>query len=489
MRKYIFITLLTLILGGEKLVYSQDENDVVRYLDTDFSGTPRVASMAGAFGALGGDLSTPLINPAGIGILRKNDVVMTLGVSFNQTNTSVFNTEQSESEGKFIFSNIAFVTSGARKSRKKFYFNFSFGYFRTKDYNFLSNVNYLNSESSRLFDFTQRAYGVPTDQLPIDSPFNSNLAWETFLIDENDSTPVPSYLTQPRYEDFFPGVDQQYTIDESGSLGQFYFNGTFSYNEHLYFGLTLSILSGNFEQQSTFIETTTDDALLLDWFVYKYNQKSDINGANFKLGAIYKFDSGPRIGLAYHVSNKPRVTDIFSTSIRSQFKDGEFFFEESPEGRIDYKLKQPGKWVLSAAYVSGFKGLISFDFEWTNFSKSKIISKEFDFSVENQRINDLLKNTFTARIGGELWFGKFSLRAGYAYRQNPYKSVTPDIPSFFNTYSIGFGFLSPKLFYLNLSGSYKDAYRNVTAYSDNIAPIEHIDISIVEVLISGGYRF
>ena len=44
--------------------------DVMRYTGTDIMGTARYMSMAGAFGALGGDVSAVIDNPAGLGIYR-----------------------------------------------------------------------------------------------------------------------------------------------------------------------------------------------------------------------------------------------------------------------------------------------------------------------------------------------------------------------------------------------------------------------------------
>lgn len=46
----------------------------------DLRGTARFISMGGAFGALGGDLSTLSQNPAGIGIYRSNEVGFTVGL-------------------------------------------------------------------------------------------------------------------------------------------------------------------------------------------------------------------------------------------------------------------------------------------------------------------------------------------------------------------------------------------------------------------------
>ena len=484
-----FIILGTIIcIGGFIPAFGQNETDVVRYISTDFSGTARVASMAGAFGSLGGDLSTPLINPAGSGIFRKSEVEITPGMAFYNTDVDVLDQNFKSNEGRFIFSNLGFNYSGAPRSVKPNYFNFALGYFRIKDFKFNSLTNYNNHGSSMLFDFTSQGEGVPVDDLPVESPFYSNLAWQTYLIDE-DSTGSTSYLTQPRYEEYFPGVYQTYEVIESGSLGEIYLNGSMAIQQKIYLGLTIGFPIGSFDQKTTYKENTIDDSLLLDYHTFIYEQNTSIGGANIKLGVIYKPEDWLRFGLAYHIPYKLHITDNWKTTLRSQFKDGDFFAEESPDGDIEYAVRNPGKLILSAALISGFKGMLSIDVEWINYSKAEIISDQFNFNPENEIISESLRNAVNFKIGGEMWFGRYSVRAGYAYRQNAYKSTSPDIPNYFNTFAMGAGVLTDMNLYVNLSGNYKNGYRRQSAYSPSLAPIEQVNQSIVEILVSVGYRF
>ena len=488
MKRQIIIFGVIICLSGLIPLFGQNETDVVRYISTDFSGTARVASMAGAFGSLGGDLSTPLINPAGSGIYRKSDVEITPGIAFYNSDVDVLDQNYNSNEGKFIFSNLGYIYSGAAKSVKPNYFNFSFGYFRIKDFKYNTLTDYNNYSSSMLFDFTSQAEGIPVDDLPTESPFYSNLAWQTYLIDE-DTTESTSYLTQPRYEEYFPGVYQTYEVTENGSLGEMYFNASMAIQQKVYIGLTLGFTLGSFDQKTTYIEKTLDDSLLLDYHSFIYEQNTSISGVNLKLGIIYKPEDWLRLGLAYHIPNKLQLTDNWTTVLRSQFKDGDFFSEKSPDGNIDYAIRNPGKLIFSAALIGGFKGLLSIDVEWINYGNAEIVSDQFNFNPENQLISESLRNAINFRIGGEMWFGRYSIRAGYALRQNAYKSITPDIPNHFNTFALGAGVLTDMNLYVNLSGSYKNGYRKQSAYSPSLAPIEQVYQSIVDILVSVGYRF
>ena len=69
MKKVLSIWLLFV----SALLHGQSEVEALRYSYQLPLGSARSMSMGGAFGALGGDLSTLSQNPAGIGIFRRNE--------------------------------------------------------------------------------------------------------------------------------------------------------------------------------------------------------------------------------------------------------------------------------------------------------------------------------------------------------------------------------------------------------------------------------
>ena len=62
---YIILTATCCFALGS---YAQSAIDAYRFSQPDLRGTARFMGMGGAFGALGGDLSTLSQNPAGIGV-------------------------------------------------------------------------------------------------------------------------------------------------------------------------------------------------------------------------------------------------------------------------------------------------------------------------------------------------------------------------------------------------------------------------------------
>ena len=75
MKKYIYLLLSSLSFG---VVQSQEITDAMRYAQDNLNGTARFRAMGGAFGALGGDLSSINVNPAGSAVFSNNQVTLTL---------------------------------------------------------------------------------------------------------------------------------------------------------------------------------------------------------------------------------------------------------------------------------------------------------------------------------------------------------------------------------------------------------------------------
>ena len=76
------ITIITALSLLSVNLISQNDIDAMRYSQTYFGGTSRSKAMAGSFGALGADGACMAINPAGIGLYKKGDINLSLGLNF-----------------------------------------------------------------------------------------------------------------------------------------------------------------------------------------------------------------------------------------------------------------------------------------------------------------------------------------------------------------------------------------------------------------------
>ena len=97
------------LLLGISATYSQTYEDVLRYNSFYHDGSSRFNSMGGAFGALGGDLSSISINPAGSSVFLESEFGISLNYKSQEIDNS-FNSSLSSSKDDLIsFNQAGFV--------------------------------------------------------------------------------------------------------------------------------------------------------------------------------------------------------------------------------------------------------------------------------------------------------------------------------------------------------------------------------------------
>ena len=80
MKKITLLTLIFCTLLSSSIVLSQSVDEVVRYASEQLNGSARFQAMGGAFGALGGDLSSISNNPAGSSVFALNEAGASIGI-------------------------------------------------------------------------------------------------------------------------------------------------------------------------------------------------------------------------------------------------------------------------------------------------------------------------------------------------------------------------------------------------------------------------
>jgi len=98
-----------------------------------------------------------------------------------------------------------------------------------------------------------------------------------------------------------------------------------------------------------------------------------------------------------------------------------FTTEYSGINAFDYKVRTPSKVTGSFAYIFSSNGLVSVDYSYKNYSNIKLTNA--DFIDENQAFMSDLESVGELRIGTEWRFDNFSVRGGYHFENNPYKSA------------------------------------------------------------------
>tara|TARA_R110002124_G_scaffold25282_6_gene91640 strand:- start:3790 stop:4248 length:459 start_codon:yes stop_codon:yes gene_type:complete len=98
MKKYLFVLIAGFTFSAAQ---SQEITDALRYSQDNLIGTARFRAMGGAFGALGGDLSSLNVNPAGSAVFINNQVTVTLSNNDIKNNSNYFGTTTTDNSNSF----------------------------------------------------------------------------------------------------------------------------------------------------------------------------------------------------------------------------------------------------------------------------------------------------------------------------------------------------------------------------------------------------
>src|SRR5690554_4775011 len=120
--------------------FAQNEIDALRYGQISSGATARSIGLGGAAGSFGGDFSSLSTNPAGIGVYRSSELMITPTLRFNKVNGTYFNNKESEDHAKMTLNNFGVVFTNAAKgenysNRNWKAVSFGIGYNRVADFN------------------------------------------------------------------------------------------------------------------------------------------------------------------------------------------------------------------------------------------------------------------------------------------------------------------------------------------------------------------
>ena len=495
---------------------AQEPADALRFSWTVPSGTARHQAIGGAMGSLGGDLSALYTNPAGLAFYKTGDIVLSPTYKFGKNKTSYLGRKEQEEQEKFTLGTTGFVTGSGRQGRKVRNVAFSMGFNTTAD--FKSNILYrgANNQSSYSQKYLEEIsnFGVRDSSAAFRFPFGSSLAVNTYWIDTVGSGTRGDYDFQSRSANILSsGLLQEQTINNKGGIYEFAIGGAANINDRLMIGGTLGIPILTYERHSRFAEADATDNPnnLFDFAAVEENLSTSGAGINLKLGMIYKPQESWRLGFAVHSPTYYNLTDEYNITVSSNVEDGQGTLYQSnaditgSEHQFKYALITPYRVVGSFSYVlheiediTRQRGFITADVEYVNYKASSFKQDEengFDQETEtylddlNNAIDKAYKGTFNVRIGGELKFTTFMVRAGAAYYGNPYQGINGEIGNKLNL-SGGLGYRNMGFFadLTYVHALHKDTHFPYRLQSSSY-PGATIKTSAGNVLMTIGFKF
>lgn len=476
------------------LSFAQNEADALRYSRGYFGGTARYESMAGAFGALGADISVMNTNPAGLARFTQNQFSIGINNAF-LSSQSVYNGTNARDKGyAFTLSNLGFVASIDRTYKGKGWHNIQFGfsYNRTRDY---QNRQYYEGQNfnSLLEVFAAEGAGVDPTQIFDYKPFTTALAWDTYALDWDATNQM--YIPRLTMGDMY----HKRTLVTKGGVSDYNISFSANYIGKLYLGGSLGIKSIRYEHHYAHEESLLDTVgVSLRSFTYNYGQKTKGTGINLKIGAIYLPIDNLRFGLAVHTPTLISFKENWSSNMTAIHSGTTYSTpqENQPEGSYSYKVISPLKIIGSVAYIAFSRLAIDVDMTFTSYSWSKLKSKKnpsvpyYGFQQENKAIKDLYRSVVNLQIGAEFAAtSNLFFRAGFAFYPSPYKKSVDG--SLGNTvfYTAGLGY-KWRHFYVDLSYKLQQGKRNYYAF--NLADIKNLTQfknARNNIALSFGFRF
>ena len=439
--------------------YAQDLSDAIRYSNVDTQGTARFKSMAGAFGALGGDISGVSINPAGAAIFNTSQGALTAS-NINRTNdVSYGNTMSNRSDNNFDLNQIgaAFVFRNRSNSTKWNKFVVSLFYEKLQDYNsqflaagttnksissyFLDNANGLKLGNIRMLQnetVTQAYadiganYGYQHQQAFLG--FEGGILEPVDINDENNI----AYTSNIANGNFA----QEYSYESSGYNGKFSVNVAGQYSDNIYLGLNINSHFIDFSRKTFLIEENNNTGSTVNSVNFENQLFTKGEGFSLQLGTIIKLSEAVRAGVSYSTPTwltlREETTQYLSTLNTG---DNQRFLVNPSIINIfpDYKLRTPSELSGSLAYIFNKSGLISFDYSRKNYAGTRYNTNndQLDNTLNNQ-INNTFKVANNFRVGAEYRYKNMSFRGGYRLQESPYKNTS--FMGDLKGYSLGFGY-------------------------------------------------
>lgn len=455
-RNLYLIIALTAVAGPS---FAQLPEDAIRTSWYAPFGTARHQAIGGAMGSLGGEITSIYVNPAGLGMYKNSELVLTPGLSLLGSKGNFRGTDtKTDRFNKFNFGTSGFVIGADGYNR---WTSKAFGIAVNRVANFNGTTFYrgLNDYSSfseplanEFFDF----YSFQRDNNPglsdndiIENALDGNdvslltkMGLYTYLLDIDSSSGSKRVVSRAEEVGL---VEQSNHIETKGGITEIAMGFATNMDDKLYLGISVGVPILNYERRSTYteVDATEDDD---NDFGYArlsetYTQKGA--GFNVKLGLIFKPVEQLRLGFALHSPTlyglKEKTSYTMAAYLENRFGPGngldsirsaEFFGGSDPE--FKYDLVSPWRFMLSGSYVirevsdvTLQRGFITADIEYVTHGSSRFSSSE-DYGDDeyydgiNEAVKRAYKGAFNFRVGGELKFNTIMGRLGFAYYGKPY---------------------------------------------------------------------
>lgn len=455
--------IITFALGAVVTVAAaaQSWQDALYFSENLYQGTARSVGMGNALTAVGGDLGSIGLNPAGSSVSGYSRVVITPGLSISSTNATGVIPEGSTSAigmgdkvnsnfARVKLPNIGFVINadtGSRSGWKRF----SFGLVSnaTNDFTNRAVGSGVNADNSFAAALASSAEGY-TEKV---------LGSEDWWYDGTDLSRMPAWRDMVGYRSgMFNGIPgsankyqavtevrdagnncwlaapvyQKYGQQTYGYKQDLFLNMSANYNDQFYLGFNLGFTMLNYNMSEYWQESpeNADEFPDIEYtdgtrgrfasLMMKHNYSLRGSGVYIKAGLLWRPVAGLRLGVAIQSPTwtNMRSRQAYSGEVRLTGKT--LLPSTSPEDEWTYRLRQPWRLNAGVAYAFGSVAVLSADYELTDYASARYTGSSTSMPAYLTDANGDIRNALTVghqiRVGLEVKpTSNFSIRAGYNY--------------------------------------------------------------------------
>ncbi len=404
--RYIVITLLAL---SATALSAQDAQNTQRLSEQELTGTARYVGMGGAMTAIGGDPSAVKDNPAGLGLYRRMEVMISLDNRYDRT-------KQVGAGWRHDFdftgpqASWVFAFGDPYKDKGVIFNNIMFSYSRLRTFDRLFSASAKAQPNSLADVICMNTNGLKEEALQPASRWNdlevgwlSCLAYDTYLINP-DSMNIGQWLPVLLEGET---VDNSLRIREYGYMNQYAFDWGMNISNRVYVGAGLRMLSYSYGFSTEYRENFGKGGGL-------YNEASVTMsgiGVNGSLGVIYRPIECLRLGASFQtpsaatlrISNTGNMT-ASTDSVRTA---------TTPSCSSDFSgFSLPLRSSVSIAFQAKQYGLLSLQYDYQH--------------------NKNMYDVHTLRAGLEVVpISRFFINAGYVY-ESSFRNGTDIVEHIYN---------------------------------------------------------
>ena len=556
-----FFIILSAIALASTAASAQDSYYAEMLSRNNYYGTARSIGLGGAMTALGGDLGSIMYNPAGSAVNDYCQFTITPGLLFSVAKASYdpsglgtdFGSPTTTSHTKFNIPNIG-LNLVFYPEYESWITSTSLGVIAntTNTYLRYTTGRGVNAQTSFLGSLAAAANGTAPNDFgrDLDAAYDGNQLGEYGPEGSLLYVGANQMLRADESWAYVPGALNQAAIYNTyGTKTDVAFNLAFNVQDRFYFGFNVNVPSLNYRREEIFSEAAqqpeafpvifygSDDKLVSTNYKSSsntYRLNTDGLGINARFGFIALITESLRFGAAIQTPTRLNLKETWEYRASSTYDVSQFNSSASSSiGEYDYSLRTPYVVDAGIAYTVPGLGLLSIDYELTDYSVMKYYRPEGGYFGEDiWAKQNYVNNTFcglshSVRAGVEFKpIPSVALRAGYSFVSDPEKywlnnegqRVTAETWQGYNEVlteshyfdkvthgiSVGAGYSSSGSFFADFAlrmtsyptvayspyyyGSYdavdKDGYKLAV-----LDPLERISNSIIDAVVTLGWRF